>query len=86
MKQTNDAKGEPLLAVRTRAVAQLLGHVSGVVLTCVMLFVNGRGALPTQHTEKLQGNDLHLHFSREKFEGLEQIREYLSHDMRVMIF
>ena len=36
--------------------------------------------------EKLQGVNLNIHFSREKFEGLEQTREYLSHNMMVMIF
>ena len=67
-------------------VAPLLFHVSGAVLTWVMLFVNGRGALPAQHREKLQGDNLNLHFSRENFEGLEQSREYLSHNMMVTRF
>ena len=86
MKKTGGDKGAPLLAVRTRAVAPLLAHVSGVVMTWVMLFVNGRGVLPAQHREKLQGDNLNLHFSRENFEGLEKSREYISHNMRVTIF
>ena len=86
MKKTSDAKGAPLLAVRERAVAPLFSHVLGVVLTWVTLFVNGRGALPAQHTEKLQGVNFFLHFSRENFEGLEKLREHLSHNMRVTRF
>ena len=86
MKQTGGDKGVTLLAVREGAVAPLLAHVSGVVLTWVMLFVNGRGALPAQHREKLQGDNLNLHFPRENFEGLEQKMEYLYHNMRVMRF
>ena len=86
MKQTGGAKGAPLLAVRTEAVAPLLAHVSGAVLTWVMPFFNGRGVLPAQNREKLQGVNLNLHFSREKFEGLEQSMEYLSHNMRVTRF
>ena len=53
MKTTGGAKGAPLLAVRERMVAPLFAHVSGVVLTWVTLFVNGRGVLPAQHREKL---------------------------------
>ena len=86
MKKIGGDKGVPLLAVRTGVVGLVLTHVSGVVLTWVMFLFNGRGALPTQHREKLQGVNLNLHFSRENFEGLEQSREYLSHNMRVMIF
>ena len=86
MKQTCGDKGVTLLAARAGVVAPLLAHVSGAVLARVMLFVNGRGALPAQHREKLQGDNLNLHFSRENFEGLEQSREFLSHDMRVTIF
>ena len=71
MKKIGDVKGVTLLAVREGVVAPLLSHVLGVVLTWVTLFVNGRGALPTQHREKSQGNNLNLHFSREMFEGLE---------------
>ena len=71
MKKTSGAKGEPLFAVRERAVEPLFDHVLGAVLTWVTLFFNGRGALPAQHKEKLQGVNLNLHFSREKFEGLE---------------
>ena len=56
------------------------------MLTWVTLFVNGRRALLAQHKEKFQGVNLNLHFSRENFEGLEQTRGYLSHNMRVMIF
>ena len=67
-------------------VAPLLAHVSGVLLTWVMLLVNGAGALPAQNKEKLQAYNFFLHFSRENFEGLEQIREYLSHNMMVMRF
>ena len=52
----------------------------------VILFVNGERALPAQKREKLQGVNLFLHFSRENFEGLEQTRGYLSHNMRVMRF
>ena len=43
MKQTGGDKGVPLIAVRIGAVAPLLSHVSGVMLTWVTLFVNGRG-------------------------------------------
>ena len=86
MKQTGSDKGLMILAVRAGVVAPLLSHVSGVVLTWVIPFVNGRGVLPTQHREKLQGDNLNLHLSREKFEGLEQSREYLSHNMRVTRF
>ena len=67
-------------------MARLLAHVSGAVLTWVMFFVNGRGALPVQQKEKLQGVNFFLHFSRENFEGLEQSREFLSHNMRVTRF
>ena len=67
-------------------MAPLFAHVLEVVLTWVTLFGNGRGALRAQHREELQGVNLNLHFSREKFEGLEQSREYLSHNMRVTIF
>ena len=86
MKKTGGDKGLTLLAVREEVVAPFLAHVSRVVLTWVTLFVNGRGALPAQHKEKLQGVNLNLHFSRENFEGLEQTREYLSHNMMVMRF
>ena len=67
MKQTSDVKGVMLLAVRIEVVAPLLVHVSGALLTWVTLFSNGRGALPTQNKEKLQGDNFFLHFSREKF-------------------
>ena len=67
-------------------MAPLFAHVSGVLLTWVMLFVNGRGVLPAQNKEKLQGDNFFFHFSREKFEGLDQSREYLDHNMRVMRF
>ena len=86
MKQTGGAKGAPLISLRIEAMAPLLAHVSGAALTWVTLFVNGRGALPAQQREKLQGVNLFLHFSREKFEGLEKTRGYLSHNMRVTIF
>ena len=75
MKKKGGDKGAPLLS-----------HVSGEVLTWVTLFVNGRGALPTQHREKLKGDNLNLHFPRETFEGLEKTREYLSHNIMVTIF
>ena len=68
MKQTSGDKGELLLVVRKGVVATLLSHVSGVVLTLVMLFFNGRGVLPSQHKEKLEGLNFFLHFSRENFE------------------
>ena len=71
MKQTGGDKREPLLAVRIKVVAPFLAHVSRAVLTWVTLFFNGRGALPSQHREKLQEDNLNLHFSRENFEGLE---------------
>ena len=86
MKKTGGVKGAPLLEVRTGAVAPLLAHVSGAVLTWVTLFVNGRRALPAQHMEKLPRVNLNLHFSRENFAGLEQTRGYLSHNMRVTRF
>ena len=86
MKKTGGVKGVTLLAVRAGAVAPLLSHVSGAVLTWVMPFFNGRGALPAQNKENLQGVNFFLHFSREKFEGFEQSREYLSHNMRVTRF
>ena len=86
MKQTCGDKGVTLLAVREGAVAPLLAHVLRVLLTWVTLFVNGRGELPAQRREKSQGDNLNLHFSREKFEGLEKTREYLSHNMVVTIF
>ena len=86
MKQIGGDKGALLLAVRTGAVDPLLAHVSRTMLTWVMLFSNGGGALLAQNREKLQGDHLNLHFSRENFEGLEQTREYLSHNMMVMIF
>ena len=49
MKKIGDDKGELLIVVSIGVVAPLLSHVSGVVLTWVMFFVNGRGALPAQH-------------------------------------
>ena len=52
----------------------------------VMLLVNGERVLPAQKREKLQGVNLFLHFSKEKFEGLEQTMGYLSCNMRVMRF
>ena len=67
-------------------VEPLLAHVSGVVITWVTLFFNGRGALPAQHNEKLQGVNLNLHFSRENFEGLEKSAEYLFYNMMVTRF
>ena len=42
MKQTSGNKGVMLLALRVGAVAPLLSHVSGAVLTWVTLFVNRR--------------------------------------------
>ena len=86
MKKTSGDNWVTLLAVRAGAVAPLLSHVSGAVLTWVTLFVNGRGVLLAQHREKLQGVNFFLHFSRENFEGLEQSREFLSHNMRVTKF
>ena len=86
MKKTCGDKGVMLLSVRAGAVAPLLSHVSGVLLTWVTLLFNGVGALPAQNKEKLQGDKLNLHFSREKFEGLERTREYLSHNMKVTRF
>ena len=75
-----------LLAVRVEAMEILFAHVSRAFLTWVTLLVNGAGELPTQKKKKLQGDKLNLHFSRENFEGLEQTREYLSHNMRVTRF
>ena len=49
MKQIGGVKGVMLLAVREGAMAPLLTHLSGVVLTWITLFVNGIGALPAQH-------------------------------------
>ena len=86
MKQTGGEKRPPLLVVRIGVVAPPLAHVLGVVLTWVMFFFIRRGSLPTQHREELQGDNLNLHFSRENFEGLEQTKEYLSHNMRVTRF
>ena len=71
IKKKGGAKGVTILAVREGAVAPLLAHASGAVLTWVTLFFNGRGALLAQHRETLQGDNLNLHFSRENFEGLE---------------
>ena len=85
MKKTGGVKGVMLLAIRLEVVAPLISHVSGALLTCVMLLVNGEGALPAQNKEKLQGDNLNLRFSRENFEGLEQTREYLSNNMMVTI-
>ena len=67
-------------------VAPLFAHVLGVLLTWVTLLFNGRGALPSQNKENLQGDNFFLHFSKENFEGLDQTREYLSHNMMVMRF
>ena len=86
MKQTGGDKGVTLLAVRLGAVEPLFSYVSREVLTWVMIFFNGKGELPAQHREKLQGDNLNLHFSKENFEGFEQTREYLSHNVRVMKF
>ena len=74
MKKIGSDKGVTLLVVRVGAVAPLLAHVLRAMLTLGTLVVNGRGALPAQHREKLQGDNLNLHFSRENFEGLEQSR------------
>ena len=71
MKQIGSVKGVTLLELRIEAVAPLFAHVSGALLDWVTLFVNGRGALPTQNKENLQGDNFFLHFSRENFEGLE---------------
>ena len=86
MKQTDSDKGASLLAIRTGMTTPLFSHVSGAVLTWVPLFFNGRGALPAQHREKSQGDNLNLHLYRENFEGLEKTREYLYHNMMVAIF
>jgi len=86
IKKTSIVKGVTLLAVRIDAVAPLFSHVLGALLTWVTLFFNEIGALPAQNKEKLQGDNIFLHFSREKFEGLEQTRGYLSHNMMVMRF
>ena len=86
MKQTGGVKGVTLFAIRLEVVASLFAHVSRTLLTWVTLFVNGERALPAQNKEKLQGDNFFLHFSRENFEGLEQTRGYLYHNMRVMIF
>ena len=51
-----------------------------------LLFHFMKRALPTQKREKLQGVNLFLHLSRENFEGLEQTRGYLSHNMKVTRF
>ena len=89
MKQTGGDKGEPLLAVRERVVAPLFAHVSGVVLALFFLgnaFFQWGKSVTSSKEGKLQGVNLFLHFSREKFEGLEKTRGYLSHNMRVMRF
>ena len=67
MKKPGGAKGELLLVVRVGVVDPLLSHVSGAVMAWVRPFVNGRGVVPAQHREKLQGDNLNLHFSRENF-------------------
>ena len=54
--------------------------------TWVMLFINGRGALPAQNKENLLGDIFSYHLSRENFEGLEQTRDYLSYNMTVTRF
>ena len=71
MKQTYGVKGVTLFAIRIEAVEPLFAHVSGALLTWVTFFVNGKGALPAQNKENLQGDNFFLHFSRENFEGLE---------------
>ena len=86
MKKIGGDNGAPLLSMREGAVAPLLAHVSGAVLTWVTLLFNGERALLVQNREKLKGVNLFLHFSRENFEGLEQTRGYLSHNMRVTRF
>ena len=86
MKKTCSVKGVMLLVVRIKVVVPIFAHVKGALLTWVTLFFNVRGALPTQNKEKLQGDNFFLHLSRENFEGLEQTREYLSHNMMVTIF
>ena len=88
-KQTGGDKGALLLAVRERAVAPLFSHVSGAVLALFFLgntFGQWGKSITISKEGKLHGVNLFLHFSRENFEGLEQSREYLSHNMRVTIF
>ena len=71
MKKTGVVKGVMILVVNLEVVAPHFSNVPGALLTWVTLLVNGRGALPTQSKEKLQGDNLNLYFSRENFEGLE---------------
>ena len=77
------------LVERLEAVAPLFAHVSGALPALCFLgnsFCQWGKSVTNSKEGKLQGVNLFLHFSTEKFEGLEQSREYLSHSMRVMIF
>ena len=70
-------------------MAPLFSHVSGAVLALCFLgnaFCQWGKSVTNSKEVKLQGVDLFLHFSRENFEGLEQSREYLSHNLMVTIF
>ena len=89
MKKTSGDNGVPLLTVGLEVVASLFAHVSRVVLDLYFLgnaFFQWGKSITNSKEGKLQGVNLFLHFSREKFEGLKQTRGYLSHNMRVTIF
>ena len=64
-------------------VAPLFSHVSGAVLALCFLgnaFFQWGKSVTNSKEGKLQGVNLFLHLSREKFEGSEQTMGYLSHE------
>ena len=88
-KKTGGDKGAPILTVKEGAVAPLFDHVSGAVLDLWFLgnaFCQWGKSVANSKERKLQGVNLFLHLSRENFVGLENSREYLSHNMMVTIF
>ena len=89
MKKPCGVKGVMLLVVGIEAVALLFSHVSRALLALCFLgntFCQWGKSITSSKEGKLQGVNLFLYFSRENFDGLEQTRGYLSHNMRVMGF
>ena len=67
----------------------LFSHVLGAMLALCFwgnAFCQWGKSVTISKEGKLQGVNFLLHLSRENFEGLEQLREFLSHNMKVTRF